>query len=205
MKNEHQFFIDIANKVAEQSTCCRLKVGCVLVREGRIISIGYNGVPKGMKHCEDKFPEEFRKDYEHFRNVHHEWSNTHELHAEANAILFAAKEGISTKGATLYITFSPCINCAKIIASAGIKKVIYNEKYDRSSDGIDFLHELGIICGSLDDVELFDTLEENEKELINNENKTVIYPPKLYMIDKDGKRTYLKDTPHIMQKLTEEP
>ena len=149
MKNKHSFFIEIAEKISEQSTCCRLKVGCILVNDGRIISIGYNGSPSNTEHCENHFSKEDMKDYSAFRKNHHEWSDMHELHAETNAILFAAKEGISTKNSILYVTDSPCIHCAKIIVSAGIKQVIYKNKYDNCTYGIDFLKNCGIKCDSL--------------------------------------------------------
>lgn len=159
MKNKHKLFIDMAALVSGQSTCCRLQVGAVLVKEGRVISIGFNGVPSGQAHCEDLFREEYEREYKtaypafedfikspHFKEVHGKFSNDNELHAEQNAILFAAKNGIQTAGADLYITLSPCINCAKVIITAGIKKVYYKELYDRSTEGVNFLTKNNIEC-----------------------------------------------------------
>ncbi len=159
MKNKHKLFIDMAALVAGQSTCCRLQVGAVLVKEGRVISIGFNGVPSKQIHCEELFSLEYEKNFKdkyptmadfiksaEFKDIHGKFSNDNELHAEQNAILFAAKNGISTQGSHLYITLSPCINCAKVIITAGIQKVFYKELYDRSQEGVIFLGRNNIEC-----------------------------------------------------------
>lgn len=167
MKNKHKLFISIAELVAEQSTCCRLHVGAVLVKDSRVISMGYNGVPSGQKHCEDcfvdiykeqfsdKYPtqEEFMKSKD-FYDTHGKFSNDNELHAEQNALLFAAKNGIATAGATLYVTWSPCINCAKIIVTAGISKIYYKHLYDRNQEGLVLLANNGIECVHLNEDEI---------------------------------------------------
>lgn len=157
----------MAELVAEQSTCCRMHVGAVLVKENRVISIGFNGTPAGQEHCEDhfmrvyetEFAEQFPtyEDYHAsrtFYDAHGKFSNENELHAEQNAILFAAKNGISTVGSTLYVTVSPCIHCAKVIVAAGITRVFYKTLYDRSQEGIVFLDKTGIECRQLTDKEL---------------------------------------------------
>ena len=123
MKNKHKLFINMAELVSGQSTCCRLSVGAVLVKDNRVISIGFNGVPSGHKHCEEHFEEvcrsagtskeEYFKSRE-FMDDHGKFSNENELHAEQNAILFAAKNGIATAGATLYIT-----QAARLLGSSG--------------------------------------------------------------------------------------
>ncbi|MHA1806805.1 MAG: deoxycytidylate deaminase, partial [Candidatus Thorarchaeota archaeon] len=107
---------NIAKLVARRSTCLRSSVGALLAREGRIISMGYNGAPAGMRHCE---PETCGPGEQCTRTVH----------AEANAIAFAAKTGIETNGSTLYTTHSPCNDCAKLLINAGICRVIYWEAY----------------------------------------------------------------------------
>lgn len=107
---------NIAQLVARRSTCLRLSVGAVLAQEGRIVSMGYNGAPSGMPHCE---PETCGPDEVCDRTVH----------AEANCIAFAAKSGIETDGSTLYTTHSPCNDCAKLIINAGIKRVMYWELF----------------------------------------------------------------------------
>ena len=162
MKNDNKLFSKIAELVAEQSTCCRLKVGAILVKDNRIISMGFNGVASNQTHCEDYFYALFNKQYKFmfksyeeflssdiFYNLHGEFSNKNELHAEQNAIAYAAKSGISTEDSSIYVTYSPCIHCAKIIASCGIKKVFFNNLYDRSQDGILFLKNNNIECISI--------------------------------------------------------
>jgi len=143
-------FIDITKIIAENSTCQRIKVGAVLVKDKRIISMGYNGVPAGQKHCKDYFAEYFYKmrcqydeleylkwtETEEFRDLHRVYSEQNELHAEQNAILYAAKNGICTNDTTIYCTLSPCIMCSKIILTAGIKRVVYLKEYDRDTSGL---------------------------------------------------------------------
>ena len=128
--NRSNLLLSVASLVARRSTCLRSSVGAVLADEGRIISMGYNGAPSGMPHCE---PETCGPSTPCERTVH----------AEANAIAFAARKGIVTEGATLYTTLSPCNDCAKLIINAGIKKVVYAESY-RDLDPIILLAEAGI-------------------------------------------------------------
>lgn len=157
----------MAELVADQSTCCRLHVGAVLVKENRVISIGFNGTPSGQVHCEDYFKDLYEKNYKNefatltdfmasrtFYDLHGKFSIDNELHAEQNAIAFAAKNGISTQAGTIYVTWSPCVHCAKVIVSAGIKKVFFKNLYDRSQEGIYFLQKNGIECRQLTDEEL---------------------------------------------------
>lgn len=167
MKNKHKLFISMAKLVAEQSTCARLKVGAVLVKENRVISIGFNGVPSGKEHCEDYFKSIYERDFTSkyatledffkspdFYQIHGAFSNDNELHAEQNALLFAAKSGIVTDGADLYITFSPCVHCAKLIIASGIKKVFFSELYDRSVEGVNLLKKNGVECIHLQEKDL---------------------------------------------------
>ena len=113
---------------AENSYCVRRKVGALLVKEQMIISDGYNGTPSGFENvCEDE------------NNV----SKPYVLHAEANALTKVARSNNSSDGATLYVTASPCIECAKLIIHSGIKRVVYGEMY-RLTDGLDLLQRAGI-------------------------------------------------------------
>ena len=113
---------------SENSYCKRRKVGALLVKNKMIISDGYNGTPSGFENvCEDE------------SNV----TKPYVLHAEANAITKVARSGNSSEGATLYVTSSPCIECAKLIIQAGIKRVVYADSY-RLSDGIELLQRAGI-------------------------------------------------------------
>lgn len=113
---------------AENSYCKRRQVGALLVKDKMIISDGYNGTPSGFENvCEDE------------NNV----TRPYVLHAEANAITKVARSNNSSDGATLYVTSSPCIECAKLIIQAGISRVVYSDAY-RLSDGIDLLDKAGI-------------------------------------------------------------
>jgi dCMP deaminase len=130
-------FLKIAKIISLHSTCIRKKVGCIITIDNRIISIGYNGVPPGKPHCEDIFKNKL--DDKNFYKEHGEFSKEYELHAEQNSISFAAKKGLSIDKGNLYVTLSPCISCAKMILTSGIKKVIYLEEYDRDKEGLNLL------------------------------------------------------------------
>lgn len=124
----HIKYLRMAQIWAENSYCQRRKVGALVVKDKMIISDGYNGTPEGFENiCEDE------------NNV----TKPYVLHAEANAITKLAKSNNNSQGATIYITASPCIECAKLIIQAGIKKVIYAEKY-RIEDGIELLKRANI-------------------------------------------------------------
>lgn len=121
-------YISMAHIWAENSYCIRRKVGALIVKDKTIISDGYNGTPSGFENiCEDS--DGVTKPYV--------------LHAEANAITKIARSNNSSEGATLYVTASPCIECAKLIIQAGIKRVVYSEKY-RLEDGIELLRKAGV-------------------------------------------------------------
>lgn len=113
---------------AENSYCQRRQVGALIVKDKMIISDGYNGTPSGFENiCEDE--KGLTKPYV--------------LHAEANAITKIARSGNNSEGATLYVTSSPCIECAKLIIQAGIRRVVYSEQY-RLTDGIELMRRAGI-------------------------------------------------------------
>lgn len=138
-------FMDIASIISTHSTCYRKKVGAVITKDNRIISIGYNGVPSNHVHCVDNFMGRDPND-KAFIDEHGEWSRLHENHAESNAILYAAKNGISVNGCTLYTTLSCCVDCAKQVLMSGIIRVIFLEVYDRDSAGINYIRSGGIEC-----------------------------------------------------------
>lgn len=119
---------------AENSYCERRKVGALLVKDKMIISDGYNGTPSGFENvCEDD----------------NNKTKPYVLHAEANAITKVARSNNSSEGATLYVTASPCIECAKLIIQSGIKRVVYSELY-HMTDGIDLLKRAGVEIEFLD-------------------------------------------------------
>lgn len=160
-------FLQIAYLVSQESKCCSWKVGAVIEKNGRIISTGYNGSPAGGVNCCDhaveqgwigaKVGETMEQTLvsgvrikkigllpEH-RAAHSAWSATNEIHAELNAILFAARTGSSIEGATMYVTLSPCADCAKAIAQSGIRKLVFCEVYDKIKPGWDeILKQSGI-------------------------------------------------------------
>lgn len=149
-------YMNMCDVLAERSTCLRIQTASVIVKHNVIVSVGYNGTASGQQHCCDYWREicsdQNIQDFiqtDFFYKRHHEWSNHNELHGEMNAILFAGKNGISLKDATIYTIYSPCINCAKAILTAGIKRVVYKTLYKRSTAGIDFLKNCGITIEKL--------------------------------------------------------
>ena len=132
------YFMNIAREVATRSTCDRKHVGAVIVREKTILSTGYNGSIKGLPHCDE---------------VGCEMVDGHcvrTTHAEANAIVQAAKNGIQINQSEIYVTASPCYDCFKLIANAGIKIIYYDEFY-RDKRIIEKSKEIGIQLASLED------------------------------------------------------
>jgi dCMP deaminase len=117
MSEHDAYFLSIASAVAERATCDRAHVGCLLVQDGHVISTGFNGSPVGQPHCDA---------------VGHQMENGHcirTVHAEANAIIQAALHGVSTRGATCYLTHFPCCNCAKMLINAGVVRVVFAKFY----------------------------------------------------------------------------
>jgi dCMP deaminase len=128
---------EIATVVSRRSTCPRKAVGAVIAIDGRILSLGYNGTPAGLPHCTEVGC-----------NVGPDGGCTRAVHAELNAIAFAAKQGISLDGSTLYVTISPCLKCAQAIINAGIIGVWYLKMY-RDLSGISLLEEAGVDHGGI--------------------------------------------------------
>ena len=129
-------FLELAHWFGQHGTCRRLQVGAILVRDRRVISTGYNGAPAGLSHC---IHDDMEDDLEGCNRA---------VHAEANVIAFSAKAGVSTEGAVLYTTHTPCVACSQLIINAGIKKVIYGEAY-RKTEGQELLEEVGIPISQL--------------------------------------------------------
>lgn len=128
-----EMYMSIAQIVALRSTCLRGKIGAVITKDTRIVSIGYNGAPAKLAQCDEHG---CIKDTERGGCIR-------TIHAEQNAIAYAARVGIPLEGSTLYVTMSPCIDCAKLIIATGIKKVLYYEEY-RKGYAIDYLKVSGI-------------------------------------------------------------
>jgi len=125
-KSKDAYFSEIADLVSTRSTCLRNHVGAVIVKDGQILSTGYNGAPKGLPHC-DELGGCMREKMGVKSGTHHELCRG--LHAEQNAIIQAAYHGVSVKDAKMYCTTKPCSICTKMIINAGITEVIYMEEY----------------------------------------------------------------------------
>ena len=150
-----EYFMSIAAQVATRSTCDRKHVGAVVVRDKMLLATGYNGSMRGIEHCDD---------------VGHLMQDGHcvrTVHAEANAIVQAARNGVRTEGASIYVTASPCFSCFKLIANAGISRIVFGEFY-RDDRIFSFSAQLGITLthlpadGSLSRAEALAGTEEKE-------------------------------------------
>ncbi len=135
-----EYFMEMAELTAQRSTCLRRHVGAVIVKDKHVVTTGYNGAPKGIKHCAERggcLREE--------RNIpsgeRHELCRA--LHAEQNAIIQAAAQGVSVEGASIYVTHQPCVICAKMIINAGIKRIVVREGYPDEL-AVEILEEAGI-------------------------------------------------------------
>lgn len=133
MAKRDNLYLDIADRVGQESHAVRAKVGAVLVRDDNILSMGYNGMPAGM-HNECEEPDYATETMITRREV---------LHAESNALAKIARSTLSSDGATLYVTLSPCFECAKLIVQSGVKRVVYRDEY-RDNSSITFLKENNI-------------------------------------------------------------
>lgn len=132
--------MNMALAIADRGTCSRAKVGAIITRNGRPISTGYNGAPARIEHCDHR-PSFMGPDVV-------ESGCQVAVHAEANAIAFAARHGVATEEAALYCTHEPCANCAKLIINAGISEVYYLEPY-RLHDGLELLIKSHVHVGQL--------------------------------------------------------
>ncbi|HUF38473.1 MAG TPA: cytidine/deoxycytidylate deaminase family protein [Anaerolineales bacterium] len=133
-----QYFMNIASTVATRSTCDRAAVGAVLVRDKRILTTGFNGSPAGLPHCDEAG---------HLMVDGHCVRTTH---AEANAIIQSALHGISSKGATCYVTHLPCLTCTKMLINAGIVQIIYLTTYRMDANALDFFLEASVKVRQID-------------------------------------------------------
>jgi len=154
----NKVYMNIAEEISQLSYAERKKVGCILVKDGTIISHGYNGTPYGFENDCEEYEEryyendvgaELLQDYGYVllaNGIARKLVTKREvLHAESNAISKVAKSSNSSEDADLYVTLSPCFECAKLIIQSGIKRVFYREEY-RQKDGLDLLIKAGIQC-----------------------------------------------------------
>ncbi len=137
-----EIYMELAQNLAQRSHCVKAQVGAVLTKDTRIVSLGYNGPPAGTHNCDIEWPGiGCPRDSK--------GSCSLALHAEQNAILYASKNNVSIEGATLYVTLSPCISCARVIFTMGIRKVIFLNSYASykgllTDEGVDFLRKFGV-------------------------------------------------------------
>lgn len=165
-----EMYMQIALVVSQRSTCLSRHVGAVLIKDGHIISTGYNGAPKGVKNCFEKGMC-IRKSKESGKKLEYCMA----AHAESNAIAQAAYQGIKTEGATLYCMYSPCSFCAKIIINAGIKEFVYIEEYTDLL-GMDMLKETKIILRKIKHPKIYiDILDIDKKILKEIRDKFGLY------------------------------
>jgi dCMP deaminase len=137
-------FLKIAHELASASKCVSKQVGAVIVKDGRILSTGYNGTPAGYINCSENWDGEYTPD-------HHEWSKTYEIHAEMNAIIWAARKGISIENATIYVTLEPCSECSKNVIASGIKRIVYDKAYEHTHSEVisKFIKDNGVVIEQL--------------------------------------------------------
>jgi len=139
MTKLHDVFMKTAFLFASKSKCVSHHVGAAVVKDDRIISVGYNGSPPGLTNCCEIFDEN-----EFDRHHHSLWSKDNEIHAEMNALMYATKTNIETKDADIYVTISPCNDCLKNLTASGIKNVYYLYPYDASTPNPALLRKINV-------------------------------------------------------------
>lgn len=141
--SERQTLMSVAHVIAWRATCPYASVGALLVRDGRILATGYNGAAANAPHCtHDDSPTRTLGSFGDSYTVPREACTT-AIHAETNAIAYAARYGLSTRGADLFVTVSPCAKCTDLIIASGVGRVFYDQPY-RNTDGIDRLVSMGL-------------------------------------------------------------
>lgn len=158
-------FMDIAEKLATGSKCSKLKVGCLIVKNKRIISSGVNGTPSGYINCCDRYPNGIITEED--KNDHYRWSKLYEIHAEMNAMISASNSGIKIKDADVYVTTFPCTECLKNLTQLGIKNIYFSEFYKSQTyeDTYD-----SIIYGNENNVRFFIRRDEYSFVIIHKYN-----------------------------------
>ncbi|MCI7146352.1 MAG: cytidine/deoxycytidylate deaminase family protein [Clostridiales bacterium] len=142
-----EYFMEMAYVTAKRSTCLRRQVGAVIVKDRHIIATGYNGAPRGIRHCGDREEGCLRQQLGVPSGEKHELCRA--LHAEQNAIIQAATLGQSVEGGTIYVTHQPCVICAKMIINAGIERIVVSEGYPDELS-VEILQEAGLRIVMLD-------------------------------------------------------
>jgi len=152
--NWDRYFLDLCEAVSKRATCDRGRSGCVIVKDKRILTTGYVGSPAGLPHC-DEIEHDMRKVFDDAGNVTQHCVRT--LHAEQNAIIQAARFGVSIEGATLYCKMVPCRSCAMMIINSGIKHVVAEKHYHAEADTVKMFKDAGVGLAVMSDkVEKYD-------------------------------------------------
>ena len=138
-------FLSIAYEIAKASKCVSRWTGAVIVKDGRIVSTWYNGTPSWYVNCCDHFAWKYGPE-------HHDWSYKYEIHAEMNAIVWAARKWLSIEWGTMYCTYEPCFDCTRAIIASGLKRIIFAEKYKHHKDTElkDFLDQTWVIIEQIE-------------------------------------------------------
>lgn len=153
-----QLYKSVLKEYQQFSKCARLKVAALLVNDGRILCCGYNGTPTGQTNCNELFKSEDGKFYlrestnddwrevseADWKELHHEFAEKNEIHAEMNCIAQGFRHGINVENTNLIVSLQPCDNCAKLIVASGIKHVWFVDEYDRTSNSIKYLTNNGV-------------------------------------------------------------
>ena len=198
-------FMTMVKNYEKESKCVAKKVACILTLGNTLISVGANGTLSGSTNCNDIFRKDkdkwLKKDdkgvfheipKEEIENngkeSHHHWSLVNEIHAEMNAIYKAQEKGRCVKGCTAYVSYCPCVNCSKMLALWGIKRIVYREDYDHSEDVIEFLKSHGIEVEKYDDTSNKSCLDVVVKRNVMPGEKNV----NGYTYDVDSYHTALK-------------
>ena len=167
-----KLYMDIAKRVAQMSYATRAQVGAVIVKDGRIISMGWNGMPSGWDNKCEQPRDEIMFQGHYYEDVRDDETRKEVLHAESNAIAKLARSNECGLGATMYCTISPCMDCAKLIHQAGISNVVYEEQY-RNTDGIQFLRECAVYVQQLIDHRKEPKMDPDEPPSVYNGGKTM--------------------------------
>ena len=136
-----EYFMEIARAVASRSTCDRGRLGCVIVKDKQILVTGYAGAPAGLEHCDDVGHQMKKTTHEDGSESNHCVRTTH---GEQNAIVQAARKGISIDGATLYLKMTPCSVCAKMIINAGVKRIVCEKRYHAGNETEEMFRKVGM-------------------------------------------------------------
>ena len=150
-------FLKIAFEIGQGSKCVSKKTGAILVKDTRILSTGYTGTPAWYTNCDDYWEGKYTK-------AHHDWSAKYEIHAEMNALVWAARRWIPIEWATVYVTLQPCFQCTKNIVAAGIKRIVYANTYAHQDQEATekFLKDTGV---EIEYVPLGEWYEYNKKTI----------------------------------------